>query len=98
MGSEIPNDGSVLSIASYAFYGESSMTSIVIPLSVVRIGSSAFANIRNFRIYSMAPSKPDAWSVFDIGRECTYYYYSEAENADGSHWHYVNNVPTVWGE
>ena len=41
---EIPNDGTILSIGEYSFYGNDSITSIVLPASITEIGKYAFSN------------------------------------------------------
>ena len=57
-GENIP----VTTIGDYAFSNRSSLTSIIIPDSVITIESSAFYGCTNLTIYCEASSKPDGWS------------------------------------
>ena len=100
--SVIPTDGSVTSIDSYAFYGCSGLTSIVIPDSVTSIGESAFYNCSSLTIVYYGGTAED-WAGINIGSYnynltgATRYYYSETQpTTTGNNWHYVDGVPTKW--
>lgn len=77
--------------------------SCVIPSSVQTISNGAFT-YRHWNsdfedaayIFCEAESKPLGWADGWDGGDFTIYWYSEVENADGNHWHYVGDVPTVW--
>ncbi len=53
---------SVTAITDKAFYGKSSLTSIVIPDSVTSIGYRAFYNCSSLTIYCEVASKPSGWN------------------------------------
>jgi hypothetical protein len=87
------SDG-VESIGGSAFQGCTELASIVIPDSVRHL-LSAFRNCNYIQIYCKATEKPFGWKDdWDSGKQA--YWYSEESNIDGSHWHYVEDTPTVW--
>ena len=51
----------ITSIDSYAFYGSSKLTSVVIPDSVTSIAGNAFGFCENLTIYCEAESAPSGW-------------------------------------
>jgi len=57
------NDLPVTAIADNGFQGFSSMSSIIIPNSVVTVGSMAFLGCTNLTIYAEAESQPEGWHV-----------------------------------
>jgi hypothetical protein len=90
--SVIPSD--VTTIYDGAFDGCSSLEALVIPSSVTSIGFSAFTSFPQISIFSQLTKQPASnYNVFGVK---AIYWYSETSNTDGSHWHYVNDVPTVW--
>ena len=71
---------------------------IVLGAGVTNIGENGFYEISSstVKILSEATARPSGWAA-DLGiNENKIYYYSETEQA-GNYWHYVNDVPTVWG-
>ncbi|MGI6714393.1 MAG: leucine-rich repeat domain-containing protein [Bacilli bacterium] len=83
-------------IEARAFSTCKNITEIIIPLSVTTIGENAFVSCNSLTIYAEAPSKPDGWAANWNSSYRPVYWYSETENLDGQHWHYVHGVPTVW--
>lgn len=69
----IPDDGSVISIADYAFSGCTGLTSITIPDSVTSIGDSAFANCTSLKTvyYSGTQEQKNEISVGSNNTELT---------------------------
>ena len=90
------------SIAESAFYGCSSLTSVIIPSSVTSIGEGAFSGCSDLtKVYYNGTSSE--WNEITIGcdNECltndTIYYYSETKpSKSGNYWHYVDGVVTDW--
>ena len=80
--------------------------SIILPLSVTTINKNAFCNNEGLIIYCEATEKPLKWhidwlqeDVYDsLYAKPTVYWYSDIPNYDGSHWHYVGGIPTIWVE
>ena len=88
----------VVTIWDAAFSCCSSLTSIVLPEKATNLGTSVFVQCSKLKaIYSKLASKPSTWSAGFLG-DCTasVYWYSETSNTDKSHWHYVNDTPTIW--
>ncbi|NMA05073.1 MAG: leucine-rich repeat domain-containing protein [Acholeplasmataceae bacterium] len=94
--SKITLNKELTSIDRYAFSNCSSLNMIVIPSSVTDIGANVFRNCTNLEIYAEATTQPTNWDENWNRSNCKVYWYSEISNTDGSHWRYVNEVPTVW--
>lgn len=79
--SEIPTDGSVVSIAAYAFQGCSELMSIAIPSSVRSIGSSAFSGCTGL----------EAVDISDLAAWCKILFSNAASNPlSYAHYLYIN--------
>ncbi len=85
----------VLAIGEKAFF-KCTMASIIIPENVSIIAQRGFYNCENLHIFAKASAKPAAWDEAWYENVAGVYWYSETENLDGEHWHYVDEVPTVW--
>ena len=83
-------------IGDYAFQYCAGLTSIVIPASVTHMGYHAFQYCTNVKIYCKATTQPYDWAPNWNSSNRPFYWYSEEANYDGSHWRYVDGVPTVW--
>lgn len=92
----------ITSIALWAFYG-SGLKTIVIPKSVIHIGSFAFSSTAMNRIY-YGGAETD-WEQVDIESAnngltaVAIYYYSEMQpTGSGNYWHYDSDgvTPVVW--
>lgn len=69
---------------------------LVIPTNVTSIGSNVFTSAFAV-VYCEATQKPQyGWNNSWIASLTKKYWYSETENTDGNHWHYVNGQPVVW--
>jgi hypothetical protein len=88
---------SLTTIGESVFKDCLALSSIVIPTSVITMGSSiVWSSPAKTTVYCLASSKPDGWdSKWNNGTVATYWY-SETSNTEGSYWHYVDDVPTVW--
>ncbi|MGI6392012.1 MAG: leucine-rich repeat domain-containing protein [Candidatus Izemoplasmatales bacterium] len=84
------------SIGNYTFSNCSNLNSIVIPSTVTTIGQRAFNSCANLSIFAMASELPSGWGSTWNPANCPVYWYSETPNYDGSHWRYVEGIPTVW--
>ncbi len=93
----------VTTIGYAAFVLCESLTSITIPNSVTTIGRGAFASCTNLTAIYMEHSSLEevfnrlgvAWAI-DLHDSIMVYFYSEEPIEDGEHWHYVDDVPTVY--
>jgi len=89
-------------IGDEAFYNCGGLTSIVISGSVEYIGDFAFGECYSLDTVYYGGADQTAWNGIDIGEEnelltnATIYYYSDVQILGGTHWRWVNNVPTVW--
>jgi hypothetical protein len=93
----------VTSIGENAFNHCDNIGTIIIPASVATIGAHAFSSCPKATIYCRASSQPSGWNTYWNGRESLNnltpaYFYSEHTLGvgNGTYWHYVNGVPTVW--
>lgn len=88
----------IQSVGESAFSNCSSLSAIVIPEEVTVMGANAFDGcVLLQKVFGKATAKPATWDARFLGN-CTasVYWYSETSNTDGSHWHYVNDTPTIW--
>jgi hypothetical protein len=60
------------------------------------MGYHAFQYCTNVKIYCKATTQPYDWAPNWNSSNRPFYWYSEEANYDGSHWRYVDGVPTVW--
>ena len=89
-------------IDAYAFFGCSSLTSVVIGDSVRVIIDYAFSNCSNLASVYYKGTAND-WSGISVGSfnsplsTATCYYYSESQpSVAGNYWHYVNGLVALW--
>ena len=87
----IPN--SVYVIGIFAFNDCGSLTSVIIPISVMFVGNFAFDY--DVTLFILVAGWVTNWHSRCGGIKC---YYSDTPNYDGNHWHYVDDVPTIWEE
>jgi len=104
-------NGNKYSINRAPFYGNTTITSVVIPENVISIGDNAFADCSSLTsVYYKGTA--EKWSNISIGSynsdltSATRYYYSETTPAlnadgtayDGNYWHYDTDgiTPVVW--
>ena len=102
----IAEGSQVTTISASAFNQCSKLESVVIPASVTSIEANAFTVCHALTtgkvFYGGANST--AWGLITITGttnnapviNATRYYYSATSNTDGSHWRYVDGVPTIW--
>ena len=100
---EIPN--SVTSIGWDAFSGCTSLKSIVLTTSIRDISDDAFDDCISLEyIYYLGTEKEWNRLQFRLGdneivNKNIVYYHSETQpTVEGNFWHYVDGVPTPWGE
>ncbi len=86
------------SIGAGAFNGCKELSIIIIPKSVNTIGNNAFRGCDQLKIYAEATDKPSDWASNWNRSNRPVFWYSDTSNTDGNHWHYVNGMPTVWGQ
>jgi hypothetical protein len=87
---------SVTSIGLNAIISCTNLTTVIIPSSVTNMAGYVFEGTKNAKIYCEATSQPASWSTSWLSSSLKCYWYSETSNTDGSHWHYVDKVPTIW--
>lgn len=87
----------ITAIGDDAFADCNLLSSIVIPKSVKAISTNAFEDCDLLSIFVEKENIPLTYVTgWNVGREDYTYLYSETINTDGHHWHYVNDVPTIW--
>jgi hypothetical protein len=88
----------VKAIDEWAFYGYSSLESIIIPSSIETIGDYAFYGCDSITIYCVAESKPSGWSASWNNSSRPVYWYSDGQpSASGNYWCYGdNNEIVIW--
>ncbi len=93
----------VTSIGIYAFDGCSKIVSVVIPAGVTIIGQYAFNSCSSINTVYYGGVDSVQWQAMEIGTANSFlhysanrYYYSETEITGGTHWRFVDGVPTVW--
>ena len=102
---ELPD--SITRISHYSFDNCDSLTSVVIGKGVTSIAYDAFRDCDSLTsVYYKGTT--EEWGNIDIENNnnellsATVYYYKENEanvpTDGGKYWHYVDGVPTVWGE
>ena len=91
----------VVSIGTRAFNGMNKVKFIVIPNSLTSIANNVFDGCIN-EVYYCGTS--DEWSNISIGNNnininnASIFYYSESDPLSyGQYWHYVEDVPSLWG-
>jgi hypothetical protein len=97
--SSIVLPSTLTSIGAQAFQACDALLSIVIPTSVTTMDANVFwsySTTSNTEVYCLATAKPDGWNSGWNTKVKATYWYSETSNTEGSYWHYVNDVPTVW--
>ena len=85
-----------------AFCGCLKLKSVIIPASVQNIGEQAFVRCDVLEnVYFMGSA--EMWDLITIEikndplTNANLYYYSETKpSTEGSFWHYVNGIPTIW--
>ncbi len=92
---KIPSSINYISVG--AFFG-CSLSSIIIPTTTWSMPPSAFQDCHNLNIFLEYESIPSGFNKEWNTDGGTAYWYSETSNTDGSHWHYVDGVPTVCAE
>lgn len=80
-------------------FGECGSGDIIIPENIPFVSSLAFRGSYVF-IFCERTNLPSDWfnsptAPFSNGH---WYWYNEASNTDGQHWHYVDGKPTIWTE
>ncbi|OPZ33585.1 MAG: hypothetical protein BWY97_00522 [Tenericutes bacterium ADurb.BinA124] len=92
---DIKLSNSIESIGSQVF-DKCNATSIIIPASVKHLfGRISWDATVPEKYYCEATSEPQGFPKY-WNNDKPVYWYSDTENKDGSHWHYVDGVPTVW--
>lgn len=89
-------DDALTSIGSGIFQNCNILNTLVLPANLTSTNSDTFSNSSLTSLFFKATTNQLTNFVCPSG--CRYYFYSETANNDGSHWHYVNNVPTVWAK
>ncbi len=97
---------SLTTIEDYAFWDCSNLStasaSIVLPQSLTTVGEYSFSVSSTSKVFFEGSSDDrNAIQFADnnswIQNEAKWYYYSETQpSVLGSHWHYVDGVPTMW--
>ncbi|MDD4840225.1 MAG: leucine-rich repeat domain-containing protein [Clostridia bacterium] len=92
---------SLTSIGEMAFYNCNNLVSTTIP-RYLSIGYSAFSfcgKLQNVYYYGLNETRWNqlfADNPYNDLKNKTPCYYSETKIADGAHWHFVDDVPTIW--
>ena len=98
----LPLGNSVESIFDRAFSDCKKLRTVIIPISVTKIGQFLCSGCESFDTVYYAGT-PEEWKKIEIESEneefnnATVYYYSESQpTTSGNYWRYVNDVATAW--
>ena len=82
---------------NYVFRDCTSLTSLILPVSLTETTSTAFS-YSEIEVYYYAGTAEQlaASSIASTAKNSAYTYLEEAPINDGSFWHYVEGVPTIW--
>lgn len=82
---------------NYVFRDCTSLTSLILPVSLTETISTAFS-YSEIEVYYYAGTAEQlaASSIASTAKNSAYTYLEEAPINDGSFWHYVEGVPTIW--
>jgi hypothetical protein len=95
-------DGEEYQIRAYAFYGNSTVESVILGAGVNKIGVSAFDGCDALGTV-WYEGDAEAWEALSVGdgngalNAATVYFYSDTEPiVVGNYWRYLNGTPMVW--
>ena len=92
-------DAALEELSQWCFAYCDSLEKIVLPTSITTVGWAAFANCSKLNVFVEAESLPSGWNdsfASDGGVSVVYYRESYPGNEDGTFWHYVDGIPTLW--
>ena len=91
-------DDAIEEIEGFAFNGCGSLEKVVLKTSIAKIGYTAFGDCSNLTVFVEAESLPTDWdeNFAKDGTSVVYYRESYPGSEDGTFWHYVDGIPTLW--
>jgi hypothetical protein len=97
----IPDSVTIIRVSTC--YNCTSLTSVIIPNSVTSIGSFAFSGTSLTTVFYVGTNTA-AWEAITIDSDnnsnltsATRYYYSVTNpGTSGTHWRFVDGIPTIW--
>lgn len=93
----LPLDGTIKAIADYAFFGNTTITELVIPTSVTYYGVSSLEGCASLKRLFIPAGVADELLSTTLAPEVEIYEYREAKpDSDGNFWYIENGTLKIW--